>query len=104
MTLHDRLLAEVERRKALAVAALDEWAGIEAPDSWGEVVADFADAHDPADALRRYERDLKVLARHQAIHMNPPAECRECSSDVYVHWPCAEILDLAAALDVEVTP
>lgn len=156
-TLHDRLVAElvaeVERRKALAVAATpgpwwdspvtaapghhtirggpDDWRGFDgslggdtrpiarvepAPDDEGGHVtnhdadATFIAAHDPADALRRYERDLKTLARHHPVgfhHMG--SLCAGCSITEggsvlrFVEWPCDEAFDLAAALGVEVS-
>lgn len=40
------------------------WVTGDIPD---EAVADHIALHDPADAIRRYERDLKVLERHGII-------------------------------------
>ena len=31
--------------------------------------------HDPADAIRRYERDLKVLERHKTIEIGSQIRC-----------------------------
>ena len=126
MTLHDRLLAEVERRKALAAAAMPgpwefykaahdvcvqsadrQWViyYTSAADTADEVARQLADAafiaaHDPADALRRYERDLKTLARHyESMHDWGGGACSDDAKD----WPCEDILDLATGLDVEVS-
>jgi hypothetical protein len=49
--------------------------------------------HDPADAVRRYEADLRRLERHA-----PENDWCDISS-----WPCWEIQDLAASLGIEVS-
>jgi len=153
MTLHDRLLAEVERRKALAVAAMPGpwavWRDLDAQgfyavgeasgvipegENWvdGEhnptahvyVIedAEFIAGHDPADALRRYEHYERVLERHSIIWRTigwmeggdtEYAELPVCVRCVPKHshfrtraevpQACDDILDLAAALDVEVS-
>jgi hypothetical protein len=56
--------------------------------------------HDPADAIRRYERDLRVLGRHPApMQDDGPilwTSCRRCREP----WPCPEITDLAESLGI----
>lgn len=58
--------------------------------------------HDPADAIRRYEAALRVLARHDRMPgILSTWTCRVCRPP---RGPCAELLDLAASLGIEVTP
>ncbi len=57
--------------------------------------AAFVEAHGPRDAIRRYDRDLKVLERHRVVS-NPdgsPNPWCDCGSDYYD--ACPEIVDLA---------
>jgi hypothetical protein len=96
-TLHTRLRAELERRLAVAKAATPgpwEWVQmskffalrstieveiggedvrpfvlpvIKNPDPGDRV---FIALHDPADAIRRYQRDLKTLERHTPVEVH----------------------------------
>lgn len=120
-TLHERLLAEIERRERTALGHSDEpeqWtyhagdAVIRDGDGW-EVTSDLAERHarhvelhDPADALRRYARDRKVLERHERDHIYDEYvwSCVRCTDGdlVAVEWPCDDIRDLAESLGVPI--
>lgn len=66
-------------------------------------VASHIAAHGPAWAIRQHEAALRVLNRHQAIFMNPPAACQECSAQGGdIDWPCVDVRDLADAYGVPV--
>lgn len=124
---HAQLLAEIERREALAQAAENR-----SPSPWeyqaislymnGESsgvlrdvnhgpqigstrfnVGPYVEAHDPADALRRYAHYRRILERHHAaIALGGDQEqCWWCAPRT-VEWPCTEIRDLAEALGVSV--
>lgn len=56
-------------------------------------VAEHIALHDPAGAIRRYERDLKVLERHAD---DGNGQCQYCigSSGYAPDWPCDDIRDL----------
>ena len=146
--LHELLVAEVQRRLEVVRAATGRhwysnggWeirtvpvGDVEAADPpfWFLVArpgeqrqsawADFRHIalHDPADAVRRYEADLRRLERH-APRVEPASryrpeivECEHCASLCHSRsglgcetpdapWPCDEIADLAASLGMEVT-
>lgn len=153
--LHAQLLAEVQRRLDIArAAAAGPWSihtagtGIRSstPYAWvlrpdgapiaerhnGGTVADVEHIalHDPADAVRRYEADLRRLERHVRSegrphliarrNAEPDWRCMRCGiaeieaaasaacEAQYVCrcgelYPCPEVRDLAASLGVEVT-
>jgi hypothetical protein len=68
-----------------------------------EADAEYIALHDPADAIRRYERDLRVLERHRPA-ADEPGLCAWCfAGDDYLPYPCPEIRDLALAYEVELT-
>jgi hypothetical protein len=63
--------------------------------------------HDPADAIRRYERDLRVWERHAPI--GGVGGVRWCAdfdkltgAEYGLDWPCDDYLDLAAVYTREV--
>lgn len=124
MTPHEALKAAVEERMRLAREATGrQWKpmagkygamGIEGvfavhhrdrgyqPSGADEA---FIAANDPAFVLRQCERDLKVLERHQPVHMKPPVACAWCKapSDAFpdVPWPCREFRDLAEVYQID---
>jgi hypothetical protein len=100
-----RLLAEIERREAIAREAADcegtsepEWHAHGLPDNEvtsknasvafcdDEPIADHIALHDPADALRRYAHYRKVLERHRSDNDLPSMrrfwECVACSYEI----------------------
>ena len=110
--LYARLHAAITARLEVARAAekLDWFAYQVATGTRAEkddTLASFLLIHDPADAIRRYERDLKVVNRHKP---DPDTfrcfwcmEWCECPDDRLVQdcpcrgnqpWPCDEIRDL----------
>jgi hypothetical protein len=128
--LRDRIRAEIERRQAVAQAAMPgPWRfnvyGIEF-EAWSiaahsvvgrcfEVVgqprrqtAEHIALHDPADALRRYAAALRVLDRHQTcvahgvVRADGPEirHAPQCHRCGSVDWPCVEVRDLADSLGV----
>jgi hypothetical protein len=73
----------------------------------GAAAAAHIALHDPADAIRRYERDLRVLERHthrssttsnavDGVGQPHPGVCNWCEPGRR-HWPCVDIRDLLDA-------
>lgn len=128
-TLHTRLRDEINRRLVVARAAADQYgpcwlitrippytdpvllAGDGGDDLVSAGTVDLHEAHqvhialhDPADAVRRYERDLKTLERHAPVevHTNIDPRMVACAyewgdGDGYVvpYEFCPHIKDLA---------
>ncbi len=125
--LHERLMAEVTRRLDVARAAADGrpiWIITEIPPytdpvllamepeaddafTLGSVDVDLSvrehiALHDPADSIRRYERDLTVLRRH-----SPTGRTRGWCDHCYdgetgdVPYPCVEVRDVVAEYGLE---
>lgn len=108
---HARIRAEVTRRLAIAREAAEY-----CPTPWylgtDQVIDDDSDTvvvafrevaahivlHDPADAIRRYERDLRVLQRHTPVGRTR-GWCYYCydAETGDAPWPCPEITDMATA-------
>jgi hypothetical protein len=125
--LHERLLAEVQRRLDVARGGggrgLNWRVGV--ADQEGRVEHDGEDIfpvvydegyptedeachialHDPADAIRRYEADLRRLERHRPGVNGRYCDDEACSGaardGLIINWPCDEVRDLAASLGVE---
>jgi hypothetical protein len=119
-TLHTHLRTVIEERLTIARVALS-MANVGNTYRWraelmilNEFVA-FVFQHDPADAVRRYEADLRRLERHAPspqLHYDEVV-CDYCYDLCHSRsglmcdtpdapWPCDEIKDLAASLGVEV--
>lgn len=50
--------------------------------------------HDPPDAIRRYERDLKIVERHRPM-AGDHRWCRWCTDSIEVPSPC-DVINMAA--------
>lgn len=121
--LHSTLRTEIERRLAVARAAetfgpspwhyaerdgyvFCDGGAVAAYDVPGDFLGPHIALHDPADAIRRYTRDLAVITRHQTrAQVYPhvpgivdPDHCWTCAKPS----PCLELVDLAESLGIEV--
>ena len=103
MSLHDRLLAEVDRREAAATAA--------SPGPWGynsylahgrhQADAQFIEMHDPIDATHRYAHYRRILTRHRTVEADTGSYwCDYCELHFMVPH-CPEVADLAEALGIQ---
>lgn len=103
--LHTTITARLDTARAAADATPPPWTYVEEyprlRDGRGNVIARFGyldgryiALHDPADAIRRYQRDLQVLERHTN---STYGGCDVCTSPsgFSEDWPCVEIDDLA---------
>lgn len=104
--LHERLLAEVQRRLDAANAYDGSCAGNHR--HCGDECEEYQAIHDTIDAIRRYEADLRRLERHHprlvALCVPVCGRCHPAEPGTGNGlWPCDEVRDLAASLGVEVT-
>ena len=106
--LHDTVYAEVQARLEMAkkaetanVSGRWEVESTNTPSEVQTMITFWSRATSPADSIRRYERDLKVLERHYPTTMGgaPLSNNDECGCAGF--WPCDEITDLAESLGIQ---
>jgi hypothetical protein len=93
---HTKILHAVTERLAIARAALAAAGPFSSHPGPAPTAAHIL-ANNPTTIIRHCERDLALLERHKPR----PSICRHGAG--YVHWPCDEIIELAAAYMIEET-